>query len=444
MARWKGSIAMTTTASSAKGGSAPSSELATKGRAAREAARRLATLSSEVKNKALFAIAEALLSHQEEILAANALDMEAARAGGASDYMLDRLLLNHDRLFSMASDVRTVAALPDPVGQMFDGRTLPNGLVVSKMRVPLGVLACIYESRPNVTVDISTLCLKAGNASILRGGKEAIHSNGALARVVAGAATAAGVPEGAVQFIESTDRALVSEMLKMRDIIDLVVPRGGGLIDFVVENATMPVLIGGIGVCHTYVDSEADLAKAADIAYNAKCRRYTICNALDTLLVHRDVAATFLPAIGRRWAEAGIEMRCDERARAALEGAGIAGLKMVPAQKGDFGHEFLAPVAAVRVVDSLEEAIDHIYTHGTGHSDAIVTEDYSAARRFVAEVDTAVVYVNASTQFTDGAQFGLGAEIIDSTQKFHARGPVGLQEITTYKWVVLGSGQTRL
>jgi glutamate-5-semialdehyde dehydrogenase len=432
-----------TTASSAGGGSARSDELATKGRAVRAAARRLATLSTGVKNGALLTIAEALLSHEEEILAANARDMEAARSGGASDYMLDRLLLNHDRLSTMASDVRTVAALPDPVGQMFDVRTLPNGLVVGKMRVPLGVLACIYESRPNVTVDISTLCLKSGNASILRGGKEAIHSNGALARVVAGAATAAGVPDGAVQFIESTDRALVGEMLKMRDVIDLVVPRGGGLIDFVVANATMPVLIGGIGVCHTYVDREADLAKAADIAHNAKCRRYTICNALDTLLVHRDVAAAFLPAIGRRWAEAGIEMRCDERARAALEGADIAGLKVVPAQEGDFGHEFLAPVAAVRVVDSLEEAIDHIYRYATGHSDAIVTEDYSAARRFVAEVDTAVVYVNASTQFTDGAQFGLGAEIIDSTQKFHARGPVGLQEITTYKWVVLGSGQTR-
>jgi glutamate-5-semialdehyde dehydrogenase len=425
---------MTTTSS------APSGELATKGRAARAAARRLATLSTGVKNGALLAIAEALLSHEEEILAANARDMEAARTGGASDYMLDRLLLNHDRLSTMASDVNTVAALPDPVGQMFDGRTLANGLVVGKMRVPLGVLACIYESRPNVTVDVSTLCLKSGNACILRGGKEAIHSNSALARVVA---TAAGVPEGAIQFIESTDRALVGEMLKMRDVIDLVVPRGGGLIDFVVENATMPVLIGGIGVCHTYVDREADLAKAADIVYNAKCRRYTICNALDTLLVHRDVAAAFLPAIGVRWAEAGIEMRCDERARAALEGAGIAGLKVVPAQEGDFGHEFLAPIAAVRVVDSLEEAIDHIYTYSTGHSDAIVTEDYSAARRFVAEVDTAVVYVNASTQFTDGAQFGLGAEIIDSTQKFHARGPVGLQEITTYKWVVLGSGQTR-
>jgi glutamate-5-semialdehyde dehydrogenase len=434
---------MTITTSSAQGGSAPSGELAAKGRAARAAARRLATVSTEVKNRSLLGIAEALLSHEAEILAANAADIEAARASGASDYLLDRLLLNHDRLSTMASDVRTVAALPDPVGQMFDVRTLPNGLVVGKMRVPFGVLACIYEARPNVTVDISSLCLKSGNACILRGGKEAIRSNTALARVVSDAATAAGVPEGAVQFIESTDRALVGEMLKMRDVIDLVVPRGGGLIDFVVENATMPVLIGGVGVCHTYVDREADLGKAADIVYNAKCRRYTICNALDTLLVHRDAAAAFLPAIGRRWAEAGIEMRCDERARAALESAGIAGLKVAPVQESDFGHEFLAPVAAVRVVDSLEEAIDHVYRYGTGHSDAIVTEDYSAARRFVAEVDTAVVYVNASTQFTDGAQFGLGAEVIDSTQKFHARGPVGLQEITTYKWVVLGSGQTR-
>ena len=434
---------MTASASSIPGGSASGGELEAKGRAARTAARRLVTLSTEVKNAALLGIAEALLSRQEEILAANGRDIEAARAGGASDYVLDRLLLDHDRLSAMASDVRTVAALPDPVGQMFDVRTLPNGLTVGKMRVPFGVMACIYESRPNVTVDISSLCLKSGNACILRGGKEAIHSNTALARVVAGAADDAGVPEGAIQLIESTDRALVGELLKMRDVIDLVVPRGGGLIDFVVENATMPVIIGGIGVCHTYVDREADLAKAADIAFNAKCRRHTICNALDTLLVHGDVAAAFLPAIGRRWAEAGVEMRCDERARAALEGTSIAGLKVVPAQEGDFGHEFLALVAAVRVVDSFDDAVDHIYSYGTGHSDAIVTEDYSAARRFVAEVDTAVVYVNASTQFTDGAQFGLGAEIIDSTQKFHARGPVGLQEITTYKWVVLGSGQTR-
>lgn len=434
---------MTATASSVPGGSTSSGELQSKGRAARAAARRLVTVSTEVKNAALLGIAEALVAREEEVLAANARDIEAARATGASDYVLDRLLLDHDRLATMASDVRTVAALPDPVGQMFDVRTLPNGLTVGKMRVPFGVMACIYESRPNVTVDISALCLKSGNACILRGGKEAIHSNSALARVVTGAAGAAGVPEGAIQFIESTDRALVGELLKMRDVIDLVVPRGGGLIDFVVENATMPVIIGGIGVCHTYVDREADLAKAADIVYNAKCRRHTICNALDTLLVHQDVADAFLPAIGRRWAEAGVEMRCDERARAALEGADIGGLKAVPAQEGDFGHEFLALVAAVRVVDSFEEAVDHIYDYGTGHSDAIVTEDYSAARRFVAEVDTAVVYVNASTQFTDGAQFGLGAEIIDSTQKFHARGPVGLQEITTYKWVVLGSGQTR-
>ncbi len=429
---------MTASASSGR-----SDELETKGGAARAAARSLATLPTDVKNAALIGIAEALLSREEEILAANARDIDNARQSGAGDYVVDRLLLNQDRLSGMASDVRTVAALPDPVGQMFDVRTLPNGLTVGKMRVPFGVMACIYESRPNVTVDISALCLKSGNACILRGGKEAIHSNTALARVVAGAASVAGVPDGAVQLIESTDRALVGELLKMRDVIDLVVPRGGGLIDFVVENATMPVIIGGVGVCHTYVDRDADLAKAADIAFNAKCRRHTICNALDTLLVHRDVAEAFLPAIGRRWAEAGVEMRCDERARAALEGTGIAGLKVVPAQEGDFGHEFLAPVASVRVVDSFEEAVEHIYRYGTGHSDAIVTEDYSAARRFVAEVDTAVVYVNASTQFTDGAQFGLGAEIIDSTQKFHARGPVGLEEITTYKWVVLGSGQIR-
>ena len=426
---------MTTTASSV--------DLQALGRTAKQAARRLATLGTDVKNRALHAIADALVAKKDEILRANQHDMQAAQDGGVTGYILDRLLVTPDRIAQYASDVRAVAALPDPVGQGFEQRRLANGLVVGKTRVPLGVILCIYEARPNVTVDVATLCLKAGNATVLRGGKEAFHSNSTIARISGRAATDAGVPDGAIQFVESTDRALVPELLAMREYIDLVVPRGGGLIDVVLEHAKMPVLIGGVGVCHTYVDASADLPKAVDVVDNAKTRRPSICNALDTLLVHRDAATQYLPLIGKRWAEKGVEMRCDPLALDILTRAKIPGLLANRAEPDDFGKEHLALVATVKVVDSLDEALDLIYQYGTGHSDAIVTEDYSNARRFVQEVDTAVVYVNASTQFTDGGQFGLGAEIIDSTQKFHARGPVGLQEITTYKWVVFGDGQTR-
>jgi len=413
------------------------------GRTAKLAARRLATLGTDVKNRALLAIADALAAHQDDILGANQHDIQSAREAGVTGYILDRLLLTAERLEQYASDVRNVAALPDPIGQGLEQRTLANGLIVSKVRVPLGVVLCIYEARPNVTIDTATLCLKAGNATILRGGKEAFHSNSTIARVIGRAAAEAGVPEGAIQFVESTDRALVPELLSMRQYIDLCVPRGGGLIDVVLEHAKMPVLIGGVGVCHTYVDGSADLDKALEIVDNAKTRRPSICNALDTLLVHRDVATAYLPKLAQRWAEKGVEMRCDSFALDIVTRANVANLLANAAEPDDFGKEHLALVATVKVVDSLDEAIDLIYQYGTGHSEAIVTEDYSAARRFVQEVDTAVVYVNASTQFTDGAQFGMGAEIIDSTQKFHARGPVGLQEITSYKWIVLGNGQIR-
>jgi glutamate-5-semialdehyde dehydrogenase len=420
------------------------SEVRTKCAAAKQASRALVRLSTEVKNDALQAIAEGLLARAEEILAANARDIEAGRASGLDAPSLDRLLLTRAKLEEIARDVRSVAAFPDPIGEVFDGRTLANGLQIARRRVPLGVVAAVYESRPNVTVDIASLCLKSGNASILRGGKEAINSNIALAGVVREAVAGVGVPADAVQLIENTDRALLGDLLKMADVIDLIVPRGGmPLIDYVRENASMPVLIGGRGVCHIYVDAGADVAKAVAIAHNAKTRKVSNCNALDTLLVHADVAAEFLPAMGRSFAGAGVEMRCDGRSLEVLSAAGIAGADLKQAGPDDFGTEFLALVASIRVVDSLDEALEHIYSHGTGHSDAIVTEDYSAAMRFLDEVDTAVVYVNASTQFTDGAQFGLGAEIIDSTQKTIARGPVGLREITTYKWIVLGSGQTR-
>jgi glutamate-5-semialdehyde dehydrogenase len=412
------------------------------GRRAKDAARHLATLSTDVKNRALVAIADALESHQDEIIRANVHDMEAAREAGITGYILDRLLLTSERLAAIASDVRSVAALPDPVGRGIDRRTLANGLTIEKVRVPMGVIACIYEARPNVTVDIASLCLKAGSATVLRGGKEAFHSNSTLARTISRAATGAGVPDDAIQFIESTDRALVGELLAMREYIDLMVPRGGGLIDVVLENAKMPVLIGGVGVCHTYVDKDADLDKAVDIADNAKTRRHTICNALDTLLVHRDAATTFLPKMAQRWA-GNVEMHCDAMALDILTRASVPNATINAAEPDDYGKEHLALVATIKVVDSIDEALDHVYQYGTGHSDAIVTEDYSAARRFTQEVDSAVVYVNASTQFTDGGQFGLGAEIIDATSKFHARGPVGLEEITTYKWVVQGTGQTR-
>jgi glutamate-5-semialdehyde dehydrogenase len=426
---------MTTTAASV--------DLQTLGRTAKQAARRLATLGTDVKNRALLAIADALVAKQDEILRANQHDMQASKDAGVTGYILDRLLLTPDRIAQYAADVRNVAALPDPIGQGFEQRRLANGLVAGKVRVPLGVILCIYEARPNVTIDTATLCLKAGNATVLRGGKEAFHSNSTIARIIGRAASEAGVPDGAIQFVESTDRALVPELLSLRQYIDLVVPRGGGLIDVVLEHAKMPVLIGGVGVCHTYVDASADLSKAVDVVDNAKTRRPSICNALDTLLVHRDVAVQYLPLIGKRWAEKGVEMRCDQLTLDILSRAQIANLIVNAAEPDDFGKEHLALVATVKVVDSLDEALDLIYQYGTGHSDAIITENYSNARRFVQEVDTAVVYVNASTQFTDGAQFGLGAEIIDSTQKMHARGPVGLQEITTYKWVVFGDGQTR-
>ena len=417
-------------------------ELEEKGRAARAASRRMAYLPSEVKNKALHNIANDLLASQEEILAANQLDYHQAHNSGMNAAMLDRLMLSPERLAAIAKDVLAVAELPDPVGEVFDMRTLPNGLQLSRKRVPLGVIGAIYESRPNVTVDISALCLKSGNAVILRGGREAVHSNSALAKVVQEAATRAGVPEGAVQFIENTDRALVDEMLKLRQYIDLIIPRGGAdLIQHIRDNAAMPAITGGVGVCHTYVDRSADVDNAVAIAFNAKVQRPTVCNALDTLLVHADIAQKYLPLAAAELAKAGVEMHCDERAMAILKGK--PSLKLKPATDEDWGKEFLSLVIAVKVVDSLDEALEHIERCGSGHSEAIITGEDDAAVRFLDEVDAACVYVNASTRFTDGSQFGLGAEVGISTQKFHARGPLGVRELTSYKWIILGSGQVR-
>ncbi len=409
---------------------------------ARQASRRLASLPTAAKDEALERVAASLLARSRDVLAANREDHAEARAGGMSAAMLDRLLIDEKRLRAIAADVRSVAALPDPVGETFEMRTLANGLQVGKRRVPLGVIGAVYESRPNVTIDIASLCLKSGNACILRGGREAIRSNRVLADIATTAAVEAGLPEGTVQLVQSTDRQLVGEMLQLSDLIDLLIPRGGAeLIRFIAENARMPVVTGGIGVCHTYVDASADPEMAVAIAVNAKTRRYTICNALDTLLIHEAAAPEVLPEIARAWAAAGVQIRCDPAALEML--TGLSGVGAVPAAADDFGREFLDLIAAVKVVDSLDAALEHITRYGSGHSEAIVTNDYTAANRFLSEVDAAAVYVNASTQFTDGAQFGLGAEVGISTQKMHARGPMGLRELTSYKWIILGNGQTR-
>ena len=417
-------------------------DLLSQGQAARRAARQLAQLSTEVKNRTLLNLADYLETDTEELLQANAQDCAEARDSGLSDAMIDRLLLTPERLRGTASEQRKIAALPDPVGESIEMTNLPNGMTVGRRRVPLGVIASIYESRPNVTVDIFGLCFKSGNACILRGGKEAIRSNTALIGLIHRALAEAGAPEGVVQFVDNPDRHLVDAMLKMNQYIDLIVPRGGdGLVRFVGENATMPAVTGGVGVCHTYIDRAADLDMAATVAFNAKVRRPYICNALDTLLVHSSVAGEGLPRIAAGLTASGVELHCDNRALSIL-GPGTVG-NILPASEEDWGREFLAMTAAVRVVDSLDEALEHIETYGSGHSEAIITEDYSAAMRFLDEVDAAAVYVNASTQFTDGGQFGLGAEVGISTQKMHARGPMGLRELTSYKWVIMGNGQTR-
>ena len=417
-------------------------ELKAKAQTAKAASRSLAYLSTDIKNKALRNIAEDLRSHTKEILAANKLDMQQASANGINETMQDRLLLNETRLEGMARDVMSIVVLPDPVGEVFDMRTMPNDLLIGKKRVPLGVIGAMYESRPNVTIDISSLCLKSGNAVILRGGKEAINSNLVLAKLVQGAASRAGVPEGAIQFVENTDRALVSEMLKLNEYIDLMIPRGGEpFVKFVIRNAAMPVVAGGIGVCHTYVDKTANIKKAVSIVYNAKVQKPSVCNALDTILVHKDIASSFLPPVAAELAKTGVELHCDKVSMAILKT--MKDLKLKAAIAEDWGKEFLALTAAVKVVGSLDEALEHIAKYGSGHSEAIITEDYTSGMRFLNEVDAACVYINASTRFTDGSQFGLGAEVGISTQKMHARGPLGLKELTSYKWIIFGNGQVR-
>jgi len=415
----------------------PQEEAQARARRAAQAARTLAYLDTGTKNRALLAMAEALLARQGEILAANTQDLAAAREAQYSQAFIDRLLLNDKRMAEMAQALREVAALPDPVGTVIGGTRRPNGLQLLKVRVPLGVIGMIYESRPNVTVDAAGLCLKAGNAVVLRGGKEANRSNIALATVIAQAATASGVPQGAIELIESTDRAAVMELMRLTQYVDCLIPRGGaGLIKSVLEHAQVPVIETGVGNCHVYVDESADLEMATEIVFNAKCQRPGICNALETLLVHQAVADRFLPLVAARLEAAGVELRGDERTCELLPQAKAA-------TEEDWATEYLALILAVAVVDDLDAAVEHIARWGTKHSEAIVTSDYAQAQRFAARVDAAAVYVNASTRFTDGGQFGMGGEIGISTQKLHARGPMGLEELTSYKYVVYGEGQVR-
>jgi len=412
------------------------------GLVARKASRKLARLSTEDKNRVLLNLAGLLRSDQADVLSANLSDYQEAKSDGMDESLLDRLLLTSERLNGTADEVQRVAELTDPIGEVIETHSQPNGLITSRRRVPLGVVGSIYEARPNVTVDIFGLCLKSGNACILRGGKETIRSNTALVSMLRKALSDAGVTTDAVQFVDNPDRALVDHLLKMNEYIDLLVPRGGAsLVKFVAENATMPAVTGGIGVCHTYVDRAADLKMAAEIVHNAKVRRPSICNALDTVLVHSEIAADGLPLIAKELTASGVELHCDNRALSIL-GPDAPDLTM-PANEDDWGKEFLSLTAAVKVVDSLDDALEHIETYGSGHSEAIITEDDAAATRFLDEVDAAAVYVNASTQFTDGGQFGLGAEVGISTQKFHARGPMGLKELTSYKWVIVGKGHVR-
>ena len=412
-------------------------ELIEKAKGAKAASILLAQASTDLKNRALLAIAGAIRVHESQILAANAHDC----ANASPRIEIDRLRLTPQRIAGMARDVEAVAGLADPVGEAFDKVTRPNGLVISKRRVPIGVVGVVYESRPNVTSDVAAICLKTGNAVVLRGGSEALASNRAIATAIQAGLKDVELPETAVQLITSTDRALVQRMLKLREYVDVIIPRGGeGLIKATIENATIPVIETGAGVCHTYVDRAADPEMALKIVFNAKVRRPTICNALDTLLVHRDIAESWLPVMAAEWDRARVEIHADSAASRVLSAAGAAA---VPAAPDDFGKEFLSLVAAVKIVDSLDEALQHIRVYGSGHSEAIVTQDKQAASRFLNEVDAAAVFVNASTQFTDGGEFGLGTEVGISTQKLHARGPMGLRELTTYKWIIEGSGQVR-
>ena len=408
-----------------------------KAQAAKQAAAKLAVTSTAVKNAALLAMAAALDAQQSEILAANERDMTAAAAKGMKSSMLDRLKLTAERISGMADGLRQVAGLADPVGNVIDGKTLPNGLHITKIRVPLGVIGIIYEARPNVTADAAGLCLKSGNAVILKGGSEAMESNKTVAAILAQAAEGAGIPAGSIQFIDTSDRQAVQDLIHMNGLVDVVIPRGGaGLIQAVVRNASVPVIETGAGVCHTYVDKDANVEMAMKIAFNAKVQRPSVCNAMETLLVHKDIADKFLPMMLMMYSSSAVEIRGDE---AVQEYSG----QVHPVTEEDWSTEYGDLRLSVKIVDSIEEAMAHIAKYGTGHSECIVTDNYQAAQLFQYTVDAAAVYVNASTRFTDGNEFGFGAEIGISTQKLHARGPMALPELTSTKYLINGNGQVR-
>lgn len=408
-----------------------------KAQAAKQAAAKLAVTSTAVKNAALLAMAAALEAQQAEILSANEHDMTAAAAKGMKSSMLDRLKLTAERISGMADGLRQVAGLADPVGNVIDGKTLPNGLHITKIRVPLGVIGIIYEARPNVTADAAGLCLKSGNAVILKGGSEAMESNKTVAAILAQAAEGAGIPAGSIQFIDTSDRQAVQDLIHMNGLVDVVIPRGGaGLIQAVVRNASVPVIETGAGVCHTYVDKDADVEMAMKIAFNAKVQRPSVCNAMETLLVHKDIADKFLPMMLMMYNSSAVEIRGDE---AVQEYSG----QVHAATEEDWSTEYGDLRLSVKIVDSIEEAMVHIAKYGTGHSECIVTNNYQAAQLFQYTVDAAAVYVNASTRFTDGNEFGFGAEIGISTQKLHARGPMALPELTSTKYLINGNGQVR-
>lgn len=412
------------------------------GRAAREAARKLARATTDQKNATLYAIADALDAHSEQLLAANAQDVDEGRAHGLNAAMLDRLSLK-GRLDGIAQDVRQVAKLPDPVGETIEANVLPNGLHISKRRTPLGVLGVIYEARPNVTVDVAVLALKTSNAVILRGGSETLRSNIALVDVIRATLVSCNLPADAIQLITDPDRRYVNELLKLHQYVDMIIPRGGAsLHQLCRENSTIPVITGGIGICHLYVDPTADLDAAIEVIHNAKTQRPTVCNALDTLLVNEQIAPTFIPRVIERLGADGVTFRLDPLAWAALEQPSVD-QRLTLAGPDDWDTEWLSLILGIRVVSGLEAAIEHIQQHSTGHSDGILTHNDADAERFVNEIDSAAVYVNASTRFTDGGQFGLGAEVAISTQKLHARGPMGLRELTTYKWVIHGQNHIR-
>ena len=416
----------------------------TVGRQARSASRSVAAASTDAKNKALLAMAAEIRARAAQLLDANARDLAEARANGLEPSMIDRLTLSAKGIEAMAVGLEQVAALPDPVGEMTDLKRRPSGITVGKMRVPLGVIGIIYEARPNVTADAAALCLKSGNAAILRGGKEALHSNQAIAACVRAGLAAAGLPELAIQVVEITDRAAVGELIAMPEFVDVIVPRGGkGLIERISRDARVPVIKHLDGNCHVYVDEFADPAKALAIVENAKTQRYGTCNTTESLLVDATVAKAQLPAIGRMLAGKGVEVRACPATLAILREAGVADSQLKEAVESDWSEEFLAPIIAVKVVNGLDAAIEHINRYSSGHTEAIVSENYTRAMRFLREVDSASVMINASTRFADGFEYGLGAEIGISTDKIHARGPVGLEGLTSQKWIVFGDGQVR-